>query len=232
MPESMAWVTIDGDKLLAQLQRPHPEGARLTFIVKQLVPDIILKEIFESSAASANALGLASSFDTARTLFENGFRTARKGMSAPLQFDIFLQAIGSNPKLLPLFLDAAGCAQTVSAHLDQSRQGRLLYQPWLTPDGRRQATLVKPSEHSLTEIIMEFEHDAWGLVRAEFLYKSPTISYRLKLQHMTQAQSIEAYMTQRVHPNLAIQPECLGVTKLPQSQHGGLLAELMFRTRQ
>ena len=76
--DDMAWVSIDGDKLLAQLHSAHKEGASLTFIIKQLTPDIILKEVFEFSSGSANALDLANNFNTARTLFENRFRSVQQ----------------------------------------------------------------------------------------------------------------------------------------------------------
>lgn len=232
--ESMAWVAIDGDKLLAQLQRPRPEGARLTFIIKQLVPDIILKEIFESSAASTSALNLAKSFDTARTLFENALKKTDTTLPTlgPLCQTDFLFILANSPKLYTLFRDATHCAQTISNELEYAQKGSLLYQPWLAPDARRQVTHIanpRPGKGTLIETTMEFEHDSWGLVRVEFLCKGTTAGYKLKLQTLSHTKALTRYLSTRNHRDLALDLTCLGVTKLPRRQHGGILAELLFR---
>ena len=229
--DDMAWVSIDGDKLLAQIQPAHQEGAHLTFIVKQLTPDIILKEVFEFSSGNANALDMASSFDTARTLFENKFRPIQHTLNAanaPSRLGKFIELLASTPALHTTFKDAVICAQTISANLD----GRMLYQPWLVPEGRRQTTFIrsftKQDTNPLIETIVEFEHSKWGLVQVEFLYKKPKVGYKLKLQNPAQSNSLLHYLTARSYPGLTTKIECLGVKKLPQNKHGGILSELIF----
>jgi len=232
----MAWVSIDGDNLLAQLQSTHREGTRLTFIIQQLVPDIILKEIFERDSVGTNALGLATAFDASRTLFENKIRSIQQGMSAAQttsRLSHFLELLANNAALYTAFKDATNCAQAISAHLGTSNAGRILYQPWLVPEGRRQTTFIRsfPSQEKnpLIETIIEFEHMDLGVVRTEFLYKKPKAAYKLKVQHPGRNKSLLKHLTVHTHPGLAAETKCLGVTKLPQSEHGGILTELMFR---
>lgn len=233
--DDMAWVSIDGDKLLAQIQPAHQEDAHLTFIVKQLTPDIILKEVFEFSSGSANALGMANNFDTARTLFENKFRPVQHTLNAAnatSRLGKFLELLASIPALHANFKDAVICAQTISAHLETTKTGRMLYQPWLVPEGRRQTTFIrsftKQDTNPLIETIVEFEHSKWGLVQVEFLYKRPKVGYKLKLQNPAQSDSLLHYLTARSYSGLTTKIECLGVKKLPQNKHGGILSELIF----
>ncbi|MDC0335444.1 hypothetical protein OAN24_00905 [Pseudodesulfovibrio sp.] len=79
---------------------------------------------------------------------------------------------------------------------------------------------------------MECELGRFGMVRAEFLYKASHTGYRLKLQHPSKGEELKQYLKTRKHPALSGSCECLGVSKLPQSSHGGILAELMFAQKQ
>ncbi|MBI9079150.1 MAG: hypothetical protein JEY79_05355 [Pseudodesulfovibrio sp.] len=232
----MAWVSIDGDNLLAQLHSAHQEGARLTFIIKQLVPDIILKEVFEHNTATTNALGLTTAFDASRALFESRIRSMHQDTGAAFFLpgsDNFIELLAANKTLYMAFKDAANCAKAISVDLEARNTGRILYQPWLVPEGRRQSTFIrsfsKTERNPLVEAIIEFEHNDLGLVRAEFLYKKPKAVCKIKLQHLGRSKSLLQYLINRIHPDLAAKTDFLGVTKLPQSGHGGILTELMFR---
>ncbi len=124
--DDMAWISIDGNKLLAQLKSTHQVGSRLTFLIKQLVPDIVLKEIFEFDSDKADVLGLASSFDTARTLFENRFRKRLSNRpSTPYLFspETFLEDLISDISLYAAFKDAVDCASSISNHLEIKNKG-------------------------------------------------------------------------------------------------------------
>jgi len=235
--DEMAWVSIGGDNLLAQLQSKHPEGTQLTFIVKQLVPNIILKEVFELNSVSANTIGMASAFDTSRILFENKFKTVQDSLSSanPIaRLSHFLELLAKDTSLHTAFKDATDCARTISTQLQANNTGRILYQPWLVPESRRQATFVRSfSSHEnnpLIETIIEFEHTSWGMVRAEFLYKKTKAGYKLKLQHLKHGKALLKYLNTRQYSELTAETECLGIAKLPQSAHGGILTELVFRT--
>jgi len=233
----MAWVSIDGDNLLAQLGSTHSEGTRLTFIVKQLVPDIILKEISDYNSVSATALGMASDFDTSRTLFENKFRAIRQLLrltQATSRLSHFLELLANDTTLLETFKDTTACVRAISTQLETNGIGKIIYQPWLVPESRRQTTFIrnfpKQEMNPLIEITIELEHASWGMVRAEFLYKKPKTGYKLKLQNLTHSKDLFKYLTTRSYPELSIEAECLGISKLPQSGHGGILTELMFST--
>lgn len=235
--DDMAWVEIEGHKLLAQLKSKPPVGAQLTFLIKQLYPEIMLKEIFGASAGGTNTLSLASDFESARTLFENALRPLSQSVEREphtQRLTTFIELISSNNKLLTTFLDTTACVQTINRHINTAKVGTLYYQPWLLPAGRRHITLLRlnsaqKNASSLTESIVEFELGKLGMVRTEFLYKSPVTGYRLKLQYMDKADELKRYLNTRKHPDLIGEMECLGITKLPQSGHGGILAQTIFK---
>ena len=232
LPDSMAWVEIDGDRLLAQLEVAHPEGSRLLFVIKQLTPEIVLKELRASLSAGVGALDLVKAFDSARTLFEQRFRvrlneTGKDGR--PLPLDEFLELLANDHELRAGYLDAANCARAVTAVLRGDGRGTLLYQPWLAPDAMRQATYVAPGHKSspLTEILVEFDHPRLGLVRTQFLHLDGALSCRLKMQHPSRDKGLLRYLNSRNHDGPPINH--LGTVKLPRTSHGGLVAELLFR---
>jgi hypothetical protein len=235
LPESMAWVDIDGERLLAQLETARPEGSRLLFLIQQLVPQIILKELTgDAQGNAASALTRVSDFDSARTLFENRFRPALKqagryGRSLPL-FD-FLALLAANPPLHAAYQDAANCALPLSRALQEADKGTLCYQPWLAPTGRRQATIVRHAQQDsqLTETLIEFDHAHMGLTRVQFLRKADTLSCRVQLQHPEHAQALDRYLGSRKHPASPLHIQHLGVAKLPRTSHSGILAELLFK---
>lgn len=231
--EDMAWVEIEGHKLLAQLQSRPPIGALLTFVIKQLKPEIVLKELYESSPVVATALELASSFEASRALFENKFRTYASTLSDKSSADrlaAFISLLDNDRKLTAAYMDVLNCAHGITRQFGAAKGHVLLYQPWLIPVGRRVATIIRTSPDSgdsrLTAALVEFEAPPFGLGRIEFLHKDNDTGYRLKLQHPDRKPSLKTYLNRntRLTENL----RCLGIDKLRQREHGGVLAELMF----
>nr|WP_319585039.1 hypothetical protein [uncultured Pseudodesulfovibrio sp.] len=235
LPDSMAWVDIDGERLLAQLESPRPEGSRLLFLVQQIVPQIVLKELTgDAHGNAANTLTRVSDFDSARTLFENRFRTALKEadlFGRPLPLPDFLGLLAANPPLYAAYQDAANCAAPLSKALQDANKGTLRYQPWLAPTGQRQATVIRQAdrESQLTEIVIEFDHARMGLTRVQFLRKADTLSFRAQLQHPEYAHHLAADFETRRYSDTVFQIRHLGVGKLPRTSHSGILAELLFK---
>lgn len=232
IPDGMAWVSIGDDKLLAQLNSAHPEGARLSFVIKQLSPDIILKEIFETGQATGNTIGIASSFDTARTLFENKFHHELQSTFVSGATE-FTQLLSSKSKLYAAFKDTQQCLSVISEALENAQIGQVLYQPWLTPTSRRQLTFIKHFNSSTTQLleaIVEFEHTVWGNARVEFLFKNSHAGYKLKAQHLSHADQLKSYLAAS-STLISESSECLGIAKLPPTAHGGILTELLFRSQ-
>jgi hypothetical protein len=234
--DDRAWVLIDGHHLLAQLQSRPQVGAHLTFIIQQLHPDIVLKEVFEASGAGPGALTMAGDFETARTLFENALRTnAATIANAPAEarMDSFFSLLTSDSTLRATYLDAVNCLKTINSQFGGDSSGEIMYQPWLAPNARRQLTRVrhKLSSHQstgLVEVSVECETKPLGLVRTELLFKAPSAGYRLKIQRPSLAAALKETLLALPFCLPGIDVECLGVAKLPQGEHGGILAEFMF----
>jgi hypothetical protein len=233
LPDAMAWVDIDGDRLLAQLESAHPEGSRLFFLVQKLTPQIVLKELPWTGGGKGDGLSLMGDFDTARTLFENRFRPALSEADLsgkPLPLALFLKLLAGSPALRTAYLDAADCARTIGKTLDGAGKGRLLYQPWLAPDGRRQATLIRGggAAEGLTETLVEHDHARMGLVRVQFLTRNNDLTCKVLLQHPEQSTPLARYLASRAHGG-PVAINHLGVGRLPRTSHGGIVAEALFQ---
>lgn len=228
--DDMAWVEIDGQKLLAKLQSSPPVGAHLTFIIKQLVPEIVLKEVFDSGATSVATLETAASFETSRTLFESRFRQYASPLSSlpgEQRPEAFVSLLGQDRKLLAAYMDVLNCARAITRQYGRAKGHTLLYQPWLFPEARRLATIFRSADDSgnshLMAAIVEFETPGFGMARIEFLHKDTRTGYRLKLQHPDKGGPLKRYLDSR-----STTAQCLGTEKLRQLEHGGILAELLF----
>jgi hypothetical protein len=233
--DGMAWILIDGHHLLAQLQSRPPQGSFLTFVIKQLSPEIVLKEIFGGGGGTVpDGLASASAFETARTIFENRFRplgpTLAKADTAS-RLPRFIALLAGDPPLFAAYLDTRDCAENINTLLGSNRTDRIVYQPWLTPLCRRQLTKTPHAEatagQGLAKAVVECEAGPLGLVRVEFLHKGAATGYRVKIQRPSRAHDLKAFLLSRL-PLQGAGIECLGVGKLPQSEHGGILAELLF----
>lgn len=234
--EGMAWVLIDGHHLLAQLQTRPPEGAQLLFLITRLEPDIVLKELSGVPGTGnpvGDGLAAAKSFETARTLFENRLRPHIPDLAAkgPLHRPArFITLLAKDSSLFAAYTDALVCAGRINL-LAGPTSGMVAYQPWLAPRSRRQLTCartVAASANELTEIIVECETRELGLVRVEFLHKGASVGYRVKVQRPAGSESLKRLLLDTVPASAGTEAQCLGVTKLPANEHGGLLAALLF----
>lgn len=231
----MAWVIIDGHKLLARLQSAPPVGARLAFIVTQLSPEIVLKEIVETPGVGADTLSIARTFETARTLFEDQFRHYGDSIRhAPpsLRLAHFMDLLESNDKIRATYLDTVHCAQAINKTIETNNKGIIIYQPWIVLDSRRQLTFIPDNEpESQSPIVttqVEFETNELGLVRVDFIFKAPATGYRLKIQHSSSRTKLKHYLSSKKHPLIRGNIDCLDIAKLPPNMHGGILADLLF----
>jgi hypothetical protein len=234
--DSMAWVLIDGHHLLAQLQSGPAEGTRLTFIITQLHPEIVLKEITGSSGAGdavADGLSAATAFETARTIFENRFRRIVDSLTrcrAEDRQSRFISMLADDAALFVSYHDVINCSLQINALSSHSPgAGQIAYQPWLTPRARRQLTsMCAPSAQELAKVVVECETPELGQIRVEFLSKAPTIGYRVKVQHPARVEELKTLLQTSIHPPGATNIQCLGVGKLPRNEHGGILAARLF----
>ncbi|WP_319467190.1 hypothetical protein [uncultured Pseudodesulfovibrio sp.] len=228
--KDMAWVNIDGHKLLANLHSPAPEGTHLTFIIRQLSPEIILKAIFEPSAAKQGPLDLIKTFDTSRTLFENKFRLLANYGGNSLHG--FMDWLIDTPEAFVMYSDVVSCINQINRSMDHEKNWQLLYAPWMLPEGRRHIAAIYQKNSSSTEQFTELHYECelaqLGMVRIEFLHKSPDAGYRLKTQYSARTQELKQYLKSRSYPNLTAPPECLGISRLSPREHGGLLSEIIF----
>jgi len=232
--EDMAWVDIEGHRLLAQLKSKPSIGTQLIFLVVQLNPDIILKEIGYATQNETGILSHARDFEAARSLFESTFRASahslchippheRKGQ--------FLTQLIDHKRLLANYLDTILCMNYIGKTISENLSIQLFYIPWYVPLGKRHLGVLKRGKDStkLIESIIEFDHERVGMVRLEFLSKQKKTAYRAKLQRPGKIKSLKDFLQEQLHQYSAKPCECLGISTLPKHSHGGILSEIMFR---
>lgn len=231
--DDTGWVVIEGHKLLAQLHTRPPVGAKLIFVIKQLHPDIILKELHGGAEGGASPLGMASDFEASRTLFENQLRSHAAKLEATSYTErqkAFIDLLSTDKKLLNTFLDSTACIQAMNQQLQTETIGYLYYAPWFVPTGRRHIGRFRPSsgQSALTESFFECDLQPFGMIRLEFLFKESEGGYKLKIQNSGTAHILKKLFSSRKSTTLPDNLRCLGIAPLPQNAHGGILAETLF----
>ncbi|NDV20590.1 hypothetical protein GO013_14355 [Pseudodesulfovibrio sp. JC047] len=231
----MAWVDLNGDRLLAQVATSHREGSTLFFQITALHPKIMLKELTDGHSGSSAPLGLATTFDTARILFEKQFKPEQRSLSQKnffLQRNEFLHILTGNKELYTRYMDAVRCASTISTTLEPTGRGQVFYQPWLAPLCHRQVTVITQPKQStsLRKILVEFDHAKMGMVCIEFLLKTPTLACTLKMQRPQHGAALKRYLSSKTYGGSTLKLHNISVAKLPQNAHGGIITALLFHS--
>lgn len=228
----LGWVSIDNQHLLASLSSTPGKGTRLTFLIQQLSPEIILKEINESTNNRVVAIDLLKDFNTLRSRFE--------AESTPLwafctsddpdeRYHAFIKVLSNHPAAHKAFVDVSGCVAGINALL--ASQTVFSYWPWLLPGAMGQATIlkIKQAEQPFHDMVHEFESEQHGLVQIQLLYRHPQASYRVYLQHGKGSFSKDDFIPRSLVPP-GIDIHCMQIDNLPPPRHAGLLAELLLQT--
>ena len=191
----MAWVHVGGQELLAQLQTKPEAGVPLRFLVEQLVPDIILKEVDGDETAAANQsispADLIRQYLEARDAFD-AMLHARLWPSivspadipdaAPAALTAFATFVSDDAEALALFTQVQGHRLNVNQLLAATRSGTLHYLPWLMPQAHAMEILM-PSENTGTaRITASAQLPACGRTLIQCLAGTERMAYRLFLE--------------------------------------------------
>jgi len=231
----LAWVNIGNQPLLAQIQSRPAHGARLTFIIKKLKPEIMLKEIFGGSQAGLPVFDLIKDFTALRAEFEAAgasiWSTFSAGNNESVNRQSFFEKLKNDEDTALAFQAVTASAARINSFLASNET--FFYWPWMQPGGRSQAAVVrrKPQDDSpdmsFFEMTNEFESANFGLVQINTLYRHPTVGYRILAQILPHAGSIKRRLTPLPFPgNLEV--NCIGLERLPANKHGGILSELLL----
>lgn len=232
----MAWVNIDNHPLMASISSRPAAGASLSFIIQRLSPEIVLKEIFEGSHAGTPALDLVKEFNALRTKFENRIRNlaTMSDTTWKNREETYLTGLSKCEGAMQALVAAVGCTARINALLPQGE--RFFYWPWMLPHALSQAAFCKKKntedQPSFYEYTYEFESSRYGMVHVSVLFKSPRAGYRIYTQHDVQElSSIKEELDNFPFPD-SVEAHCIGVERLPQIKHGGLLSSLLIPSQQ
>ncbi len=222
--EGLAWVNVEGQELLAEIAtRPDP-GQYLYFLVRSLVPEIILQEILPASVGAQAAFpDLARAFWGARTRFESALRKRSlrwSGKNAAARKQKFFALLAQDPELALEFADLLGPLSWLNLGLQARGAGRLYYLPWLMPEPMACELLAggrKLTSGSVAELALGFDHPEMGHCELQLLLQGKRAGARLFAEH-----------PDKCHPRIPDTPglEWHGATQLPHGRTNVLSALL------
>ncbi len=233
----LGWVQINSQSLLANISSSPEPGAVLTFIVQQLYPDIILKEINSSESHSGeqavNPADLTRLFVTKRAAFEAQSRNVIKKnyesatKTGPDKLELYLKVIGEDSQSAILFFETLKCVSLLNSSL---KTATLHYMPWLMPTALNQEIVLKikkdekNSDNSFYELFYAFDLSPSAPMRFKIMYKKPQCGFKL----LADPQSISLLLSSKLKETF---PEYLGIEKIPANFSGGFLSELLSSSR-
>lgn len=195
----MAWVHVGGQELLAQLQTKPEAGVPLRFLVEQLVPDIILKEVDGDAAATAypnvSPGDLIRQYLEARDAFDavlhdrlwpsiasSSDTSPDTSATAPAALAAVATFVSEDAEALALFTQVQQHRLNVNLLLTATRSGTLHYLPWLMPEAKG-VELLLPSENAGTaRITASAQLPACGRTLIQCLAGTERMAYRLFLE--------------------------------------------------
>ncbi len=233
--QKLGWIEVDDQTLLANISSSPTPGDSLVFLVEQLYPDIILKEISADELSQGghfiNPADITREFVAKRAAFEAQSRSILNkayGHNAASNTDKlthFLEVIEEDSKSLILYFETLECVSKLNSSLKKSS---LHYLPWIMPLALNQEIVLKVKKdaqnegNSFFELFYAFDHpsSAAQSMRLKIMYKKPQCGFKL----LTDSQNLNKLLAPRFKENF---PDFLGVEKIPSHYAGGFLSELL-----
>ncbi|CCO24963.1 hypothetical protein [Maridesulfovibrio hydrothermalis] len=231
--EKLGWVQIEDQKLLANIQTSPSPGDTLIFLVQQLYPDIILKELsrddLNANGVYLNPTDVTRQFVTKRAAFESEARSVfndiqkNKIASAAERLKLFMVLLDQKPEYLKMFLETLKCVTDLNSILKSTK---LFYMPWLVPSAHNQEIVLKVKEdtdnpdNSFYELLYALDLPPSRPARFRIMYKKPQCGFKL----LADDQNLKALLAGNFEENF---PEFIGVERIPQQSAGGFLSELL-----
>ncbi|WP_027180436.1 hypothetical protein [Maridesulfovibrio bastinii] len=185
--QNFGWIEVENLSLLAKIQSTPSVGDILTFIVEQLYPDIILKEITADSGNDFSTMTpqeAAGDFIAARAKFESkSLRIFSQNYLPKLPtYTQFCNFLLSDSNHTDRFFNVLRSVTSLNSF--SKGNSILLYMPWLIPEGYNHEALINVTERSnrednFYEGIFCFTHSQTGNSRLKILYKKQTAAFKL-----------------------------------------------------
>ncbi|MBI9111523.1 hypothetical protein [Maridesulfovibrio ferrireducens] len=231
--QTLGWVEINSQTLLADISSSPVPGDTLAFIVHQLYPDIILKEIDPNDISAEgqflNPVDITRQFVTKRAAFEAQSRTVinkfyrQAEATCPDKAESFLKIIESDTQSTILLFETLKCVSLLNSSL---KTATLHYMPWLMPIALNQEIVLKIKkdeqnpDNSFYELFYAFDLSPSSPMRFKIMYKKPQCGFKL----LADSQGTSLLLSSKLKESF---PEYLGIEKIPAYFAGGFLSDLL-----
>ena len=219
----MAWVEVDGQELLARLDAGPEPGAELLFQVRRLVPDIVLQE-----------LGASGGGEETPAQWVQRWRAAWDRIEAQRPDGSGLERLGSATGEnggLESWTQLFAAQERLNALLAGSGGVRVACAPWLCPGARRVEVLVPAGgaalDQGMLEALCDAEFDALGRVLVRLFVRVPAVRFRLVMERPDRGPLVAERMMERLRALPGMDPELLGVERLPAGLPRGVLGAFL-----
>lgn len=231
--QKLGWVQIDDQRLLANITTSPSPGDMLTFVVQQLYPDIILKEITQDQLNEhgiyLNPVDITRQFVSRRAAFQSQasqiFRELKQQPSkdATQRLKDFLYYLENDTKSSVMFFETLKCVADLNSIF---KSAKLFYMPWLVPEALNEEIVLKARkdsespDNSFYELLFALDLPQSVPARFRIMYKKPQCGFKLLMDD----QRLSALLSDEFKKSL---PQFIGVERIPVQNSGGFLSELL-----
>lgn len=248
----LGWVDFQGTVLLASMASQPEIGARLSFLIKQLTPDIILQELQSHNLPGISPL--LQRFWTAQTRLETNLASlwppAKIGSTQiaerlrTLQ-NLFIQ----HAELRADYSRQQSTLEPINAELAARKLGRFFALPWLADRVQGASLLLSAGPEPTAQVaangprgsnrpaapsraLFACTHPALGPMEITFTLTGPQPGWLLQLEQEVVQSAMMAFLSDWLHqafPQTKTRTfPFLGIKALPIGAHAGILPRLLF----
>jgi hypothetical protein len=234
-PSGLYWVQVGGEELLARLEMQTEPGDQLIFVVRALVPEILLQAL-QGDAPQDDLPGLVQRFRATREAFEAQAEPLLAALAAvpPVltqRREAFDRALRADAEAASLYQQTRELLQRVNEALTAERGAVALYEPWLLPGVRRQEIVRRMTGGGFAEAslsgYMANCGAGCGALEVRLMSRPPECSLRLLAERPEQTGALQVELAALVRDGLGLEAHFLGVARLAAHAGAGVLAELL-----
>jgi hypothetical protein len=230
-PSGLYWVQVGGEELLARLEMQTEPGDQLIFVVRALVPEILLQAL-QGDAPQDDLPGLVQRFRATREAFEAQAEPLLAALAAvpPVltqRREAFDRALRADAEAASLYQQTRELLQHVNEALTAERGAVALYEPWLLPGVRRQEIVRRMTGGGFAEASLSGYMASSGALEVRLLSRSPECSLRLLAERPDQTGALQVELAALVRDGLGLEAHFLGVARLAAHAGASVLAELL-----
>jgi hypothetical protein len=229
---SLGWVRIEGCELLAEVGEQAQPGQTLYFLVRELIPEIVLQPLSEQESGGlvgAPLSELIRTFLQTRDALEARLQTKTRGLAEAPRSERrrrYFRLLLTDAPALSAWLRVVALVEAMNAAFASRGAGRFRYPPWALPRATGVELLYggESGQSGLIQAALAFSTRALGRCECRLLCGETQASVRVAIERAEQAPALASALERALPQDVA----CLGVGRLAQPT-GTLLAPFLGR---